>query len=64
MEFHDARPAGKFVHSRPAIDCAQCGDPLYIPEWSEFLDGGRVRHLWQCETCGYGFETTVHCAAA
>jgi hypothetical protein len=53
----------KFARSRPLIECAQCGDRIYVPEWSECLDGGRVRHLWQCEACGYSFETTVRFAA-
>ena len=44
---------------RPPIECAQCGDALFLPEWSEHLDSYRVRHLWQCEACGYSFETTV-----
>jgi len=29
------------------------------PEWSEYLDRHRVRHLWECEACGYKFETLV-----
>jgi hypothetical protein len=33
-----------------------------MPEWSELLDEHRVRHLWQCDACGYAFETTVHFA--
>jgi transcription elongation factor Elf1 len=46
------------------IECAQCGERIYIPEWSECLDGSRVRHLWQCDTCGTSFETTVRIVAA
>ena len=23
------------------------------------VDERRVRHLWQCDACGYAFETTV-----
>lgn len=49
---------------RPMIECAQCGDQLFLPEWSEHLDGSSVRHLWQCEACGYSFETTVVYSAA
>lgn len=33
-----------------------------MPEWSEWLDNTRVRHLWTCEACGYAFETTVRYA--
>ena len=44
---------------RPMTQCAQCGDQLFLPEWSEYLDTSCVRHLWECEACGYAFETTV-----
>jgi hypothetical protein len=54
----------QFARSRPVLECAQCGERLYLPEWSECLDSVRVRHLWQCEACGYSFETTVRFAAA
>jgi hypothetical protein len=63
MELH-ARAAPKFSRTRPALECRQCEAPIYIPEWSEWLDAGRARHLWQCEACGYAFETTVYFAAA
>jgi hypothetical protein len=33
-----------------------------MPEWSEWLDSARVRHLWTCNACGYAFETTVRYA--
>lgn len=47
---------------RRPIACAQCNEFLFMPEWSELLDEYRVRHLWQCDACGYAFETTVHFA--
>ena len=50
--------------SRPQLECAQCGDPLFIPDWSEHVDSSRIRHLWRCEACGYAFESTVYFAAA
>ncbi|HEY1474103.1 MAG TPA: hypothetical protein VGF53_08470 [Pseudolabrys sp.] len=59
-----SRSAAKSTRSRPQIACAQCGEDLFMPEWSELVDELRVRHLWQCDTCGYAFETTVHFAAA
>ena len=45
--------------SRPVLPCAQCGKTLFAPDWSEYLDDRRVRHLWGCEACGYKFETLV-----
>ncbi|MCF8477985.1 MAG: hypothetical protein K9G60_13230 [Pseudolabrys sp.] len=49
---------------RTVLACAQCGERHLIPEWSEWLDPGHARHLWQCDACGYSFETTVQFAAA
>ena len=55
----DTRGAGTSSSAGAHIECAQCGNSLFMPEWSEFVDERRVRHLWQCEACGYAFETTV-----
>jgi ribosomal protein L37AE/L43A len=44
-------------HPRPLISCAQCGTMIYAAEWSEPVDQRRVRHLWECNACGYTFET-------
>jgi hypothetical protein len=63
METRDARALTRFTRSRPIVACAQCGMHLYVPEWSEYLDDTRVRHLWQCDACDYAFETTVRFAA-
>jgi hypothetical protein len=46
-----------FVSSRPVVECTQCGERLFVPEWSEHVDERCVRHSWQCEPCGYSFET-------
>jgi hypothetical protein len=48
-----------FLKSRPIAPCAQCGDPLFAPEWSEYVDDRRIRHLWSCDSCDYRFETLV-----
>jgi hypothetical protein len=58
------RNTGKFARSRPVIECAQCGERLYVPEWTEYRDGGRILHLWECEACGTSFETVASFAAA
>ena len=39
--------------------CAQCGEVMFMPEWSEYMSEHRVRHLWTCDSCGYRFETVV-----
>jgi uncharacterized protein with PIN domain len=51
-------------HSRGELtSCAQCGEPLVAPTWSEHVDEGCVRHLWECEACDYRFETAVYLRA-
>ena len=54
-----SRNARTFHRSRPVVPCAQCGETLFAPEWSEYLDDRRIRHLWCCDGCGYEFESEV-----
>ena len=49
-----------FLQIRPAVPCAQCGDTLLAPEWSEYLDDRHIRHLWSCDACDYEFESEVY----
>lgn len=58
MELRTASPR-KYVQSKLLNHCAQCGETMFLPEWSEYVDRHRVRHLWECEACGYRFETLV-----
>jgi len=48
-----------FPQSRPILPCAQCGEALFAPEWSEYFDDRRIRHCWSCDACDYQFETMV-----
>ncbi len=61
MDLHTHGTA-RSPRSRAQIECAQCGNSLFMPEWSELVDDRRVRHLWQCDACGYAFETTIRFA--
>ena len=42
-----------------ASECRCCGETMFLPEWSAYLERHRVQHLWACEACGYKFETLV-----
>lgn len=64
MRFGDPNTRWMFARSRPIIECEQCGTRLYVPEWSEYVDAGRIRYLWKCEQCDYSFETVTHFEAA
>ena len=47
----------------PVSFCAQCGETIYLASWSEHVDERRIKYLWECDACGYAFETIV-CLAA
>jgi hypothetical protein len=59
-----SRKSPSFHQPRPVVPCAQCGDTLFAPEWSEYLDERHIRHLWSCDRCGYEFESMVRYPAA
>jgi hypothetical protein len=52
MELRSESPRKQYVRTRLLNLCAQCGETIFLPEWSEYLDRQRVRHLWECEACG------------
>ena len=64
MSFHPNSIIPEAARARVVTECAQCGERLFAPEWSEYVDKCRVRHLWQCEDCGYAFETTISFTAS
>jgi predicted RNA-binding Zn-ribbon protein involved in translation (DUF1610 family) len=39
--------------------CPHCGDWMVAPLVSEFVEGGEIRHHWQCETCGEPSTTAI-----
>ena len=45
--------------STPVIKCGKCGELLIAPDYSEFVDEYRVRHIWTCVPCDYSFEATI-----
>jgi ribosomal protein L37AE/L43A len=47
------------IRPRLSAPCAQCGDSLLGPEWSEHVTERCIRHFWSCDACGYQFESTV-----
>jgi len=32
--------------------CTHCGDLMVAPVASEFVQGGEIRHYWECDACG------------
>jgi DNA-directed RNA polymerase subunit M/transcription elongation factor TFIIS len=44
-------------------ECAQCGEMLIAAVWSEHLSERCIRHLWNCDACGYAYETKIYFAS-
>ena len=39
--------------------CPQCGDWMVAPVHSEFVEGGEIRHHWECDACGELSSTSI-----
>ena len=44
--------------------CPHCGDWMVAPISSEFVEGGEIRHHWECDACGEASSTSIALAAA
>ena len=41
------------------VRCPHCGDWMVAPVVSEFVEGGEIRHHWECEACGAASTTAI-----
>ncbi len=39
--------------------CAACGERLIAPTASAFVEGGEIRHTWECEDCGATSHSSI-----
>ena len=39
--------------------CPHCDDWLVAPVSSEFVEGGEIRHTWECDVCGEVSATII-----
>jgi transposase len=42
-----------------AVCCPYCGDWMVAPVLSEFIEGGEIRHHWECDACGESSTTAI-----
>ena len=56
--FETARLAAIRTFAAPAR-CPHCDDWMVAPVSSEFVEGGEIRHYWECESCGETSCTTI-----
>jgi len=56
--------AGHAIHSGfewPA--CPRCGEMLLAAVQSVLVERGHIRHAWDCDACGYSFQTAIRLQA-
>jgi hypothetical protein len=58
LVFATARLAAIRSLSAPAR-CPHCDDWMVAPVSSEFVEGGEIRHTWECEVCGELSSTVI-----
>ena len=39
--------------------CPHCGDFMVAPVVSEFVEGGEIRHHWECDACGKPSSSSI-----
>ena len=39
--------------------CPHCDDLMVAPIASEFIEGGEIRHHWECDACGELSSTSI-----
>lgn len=51
LQTHSAKLARIRSFAKP-VRCPHCSDWMVAPVVSEFVEGGEIRHRWECEACG------------
>jgi uncharacterized protein with PIN domain len=59
LETQTAKLAGIRAFAAP-LRCPHCNDWMVAPTCSEFVEGGEIRHHWDCEACGEPTSTALN----
>jgi formylmethanofuran dehydrogenase subunit E len=64
MQLHEYFPklSANCAFANP-MRCPHCDDFMVAPVSSEFVEGGEIRHHWECDACGEPSSTSVELAA-
>jgi formylmethanofuran dehydrogenase subunit E len=64
MQLHEYFPKLSAVRAfANPMRCPHCDDFMVAPVSSEFVEGGEIRHHWECDACGEPSSTSVELAA-
>jgi predicted RNA-binding Zn-ribbon protein involved in translation (DUF1610 family) len=58
MDLHHYRAKLSRAFTAPTR-CPHCGDLMVAPVSSEFVEGGEIRHHWECDSCGEPSSTSI-----
>lgn len=58
LNIHPARLSALRAFAAPTR-CRHCGDWMVAPLHSEFVEGGEIRHHWECDACGKASSTSI-----
>ncbi len=58
LQIHLAKLSTIRAFAAPAR-CPHCGDWMVAPFCSEFVEGGEIRHHWECEACGQASNASI-----
>jgi hypothetical protein len=60
MLFHEYRANLSAIRGFAAPSrCPGCDDLMVAPVASEFIEGGEIRHHWECDLCGEFSSTSI-----
>ncbi len=60
MQLHEYRAKLSAIRTFAApTHCPHCGDVMVAPVSSEFVEGGEIRHHWECDACGEPSSTSI-----
>ncbi len=58
LQYESAKLSAIRAFASP-VRCPECGDWMVAPVASEFVEGGQIRHLWECDACGESTLTSI-----
>jgi hypothetical protein len=59
MQLHDFWTLSTVRSFATPTRCPHCGDLMVAPVSSEFVEGGEIRHHWECDACGEFSSTSI-----
>lgn len=59
MQLHEYRAKLSAIRAFASLRCPHCDDLMVAPVSSEFVEGGEIRHYWECDGCGEPSSTSI-----